>query len=1171
MKLDFATEERALRKAVEKGLLKEADLREVDAEAMNLVPAAEDLSPRMELLLRKRLIKAATLQSLIREAKEESVAEEQQQILSDATLQVTFPETLPVTIPSFGRYESLELLGQGGMATVYKAFDPSLGRHVALKFLRRDEPGYLKRFLMEARLQARINHENICRVYEVGQVEDKPYIAMQYIEGKTLKDLAPKLTLQEKAMILKQVADAVHEAHRMGLIHRDLKPVNILVERAPDGGWTPYVLDFGIARHAEGSDMTATGLVLGTPWYMSPEQASGNSSSLDHRTDIYSLGATMYEVFSGELPFDAESAAAVLIKIMVQDPVPLQQRDPTIPADLQTIVMKCMEKEPARRYQSAKAVADELDRYIKGDPILARPTGIFSRTYKKVRKHRPVAITVAIGIVLIAILGTINLRARWKAQKQTEIARSLGQQIAKMESGLRSAYLQPLHDVRPHKQKVRSQMKEIEQQMQQLGESAQGPGYYALGRGHLALGEYAQAKSNFEKALEKGNNTSDLAHALGMTMGALYRQQLQEAERIQNAEIRKSVIEKIQKEYRDPALQYLKQGEAPEYLGALIAFYEKRWKDAERLADVAIREDSSLYEAKLLKGNIHAAIANELHNAGKIQPAIDEFEQSAKNLEDAIEFARSDPGAHADLCDLRLQVIDVYAYQESGDLNPSMDRLIRDCDRALQVDPDQSKIHTKKAEAFWLKGRWMMETGTDPVPTLIEGRKEAERAIKLDPKDGLAYKTAGVAYLVQAEYELNRGEDPRRTLAAAIQNFKRALQLNPNELAATNSLGNAYLLLGRYDAEHGADPLPHLHSAIENYNAAIRIEPQFSSVYSNMGIAYGMIAAHKMSRGEDPIPDFKQAIASLEQSNRLNPSSSLTHNSLGNRWAELGDYQMSAGKDPSEAYQKSISAFDKALRLDAGWFSPLLNRGVTYQSYGDYALNRGGDPTDAIRKAINDYEKAIELNPNYFGSYGSKALAYRTLGMFAIFTGKDPAEFHRAGLQSTEKALQANPEDLDSLLVQAVLYIDEGKYLLSRNQSPLASVEKARASLQKAEKLDPTIAEIHIYKAESYLIAARAQRSEQSFQLALQSANKAIELNPKSADAHLMRAKTFLHSGQGREDAIAACNEAIRLNPELAEAYAIRGLLTQSQKDLEQAFRINKHLRREYEDLRKVL
>jgi tetratricopeptide (TPR) repeat protein/predicted Ser/Thr protein kinase len=1189
VKLDLATEERALRNAIKKGLLKEEVLKEIEAESVNLVPIAEDLSPRFELLLRRGLIDPATLQALIREAKEESVAADAD--LLDATLRVKYHDSPPEFIPRFGRYENLNLLGQGGMAIVYKAFDPTLGRHVALKFLRREDPQYLKRFLMEARLQARLNHENICRVYEVGQAEDKPYIAMQYIEGKTLKDVASKLTTLEKALIMKHVAEAVQEAHRAGLIHRDLKPVNILVERTEDGEWIPYVLDFGIARHMEGSDMTATGLILGTPWYMSPEQASG--ATLDHRTDVYSLGATMYELFSGNVPFEAVSAQEILLKILGQEPVPLQQRNSNIPFDLQTIVMKCMEKEPARRYQSAKAVAEELDRFVKGDPILARPTGIFSRTYRRARKNRALSVTVAVGVLLIGILLTIGLKARWKAQKQTEIAQRFGQQIAKIENGLRSAYLLPLHDVRSDKQKVRMEIKEIVQQMKQLGEPAEGPGYYAIGRGHLALGEYESAKENFENAMRSGLNTPDLAHALGLALGNIYRQQLQEAERIQNKEIRKSVIENIQKEFRDPALEYLKKGEAPEYLRALIAFYEKNWKEAERLAIHAARQDASLYEAKLLHANIYAAIGNDLGNMGKVQEAMDRYELGAKHFVNALEFARSDPGAHSDFCDLRLQQVSLLAYQEDASLDASMKNVVEACDRSLAADPEQSQIYTKKAEALWLQGRWMMENGNNPEPALSAARKDLAKAATLDPKDGNVYKTVGITYLVEGEYKLNGGQDPRQALQVAVENLNRAIHLTPNPLAATNSLGNAYWLLGRYDMDHGADPAPHLHAAMENYGKAIRMEPNFASAYSNLGIVYGSLATHKMSQGQDPIPDLQKSIENLEQSIRINPGTALTFNSLGNRFAERGDYQMSLGKDPSGSFQKSIASFDKARQLDAGWFSPVMNRGITYQSLADFELNHGRDPTDALQKAMKDYEEAIRLNPAYFGSYGNLALAYRTLGLFAAYAGKEPTKHYNLALQHVEKALKSNPEDLESLLIEARTYLDGAKYALSRGASPLSSLERAVSPLQKAEKLDPTVAEIHIYKSEIKLIAVRWRPVEEYFQQAFESLKKATELNPKSAEAQLIRAQYFRwHSdwliSKGMsvsaevEQGIQACNQAIKLNPDLAEAYAVRSVLHAwqakqhqdankrdelfklSKKDLSEAFRINKHLKIEY-------
>ena len=1201
MKLDLATEERALRLAIKKGLITEEALKEIEGEAQDYIPVAPDLSPRIELLLRRGLMDPAALQGLIREARErkkdnaapDSIKEgepqsssgehpsfEVQQDVLDATLKVDYPDSIPEFIPRFGRYENLHLLGQGGMAIVYKAFDPSLGRSVALKFLKREEPHYLKRFLMEARLQAKLNHENICRVYEVGQAEEKAYIAMQYIEGETLKELAPKLTILEKAIILKHVADAVQEAHRAGLIHRDLKPVNILVERTDDGEWIPYVLDFGIARHVEGSDMTATGLILGTPWYMSPEQASG-TGELDHRTDVYSLGATMYEVFSGRMPFEAGSAPEILFKVMIQDPVPLQQRIPSIPVDLQTIVMKCMEKEPARRYQSAKTVAEELDRFINGDPIQARPTGIFSRTFRRARKNRAFSVTVVVGVLVIGALVALGIHGRWKAQKQTEIAQRFGQQIAKMESGLRSAYLLPLHDVRGDKQKVRKQMTEIAQQMKQLGDSAQAPGYYAIGRGHLALGEYGRAKENFERAMKSGLDTPELAHALGLALGSLYRQQLQEAERIQNKEIRKSVITKIQKELRDPALEYLKKGEAPEYLRALIAFYEKKWKEAENLAVHAAEEDSALYEAKILQANIHAAIGNDLGNAGKVKEAMVEYELGAKNFVNALEFARSDPGAHSDFCDLRLQQVSFLAYQEDVNLDQSLKNVVDACDKSLQADPDQAPIYTKKAEALWLQGRWMMEHGNNPEPVLVSARKDLAKAISLDPKDGNTHKTVGITYLVEGEYQLNGGQDPRKSLEIAVQNLNRAIQLTPDPLAATNSLGNAYWLLGRYDMDHGADPARHLNAAMENYRKAIGMEPNFSTAYSNLGIVYGSLASHKMSEGKDPIPDLQQSITNLEHSIRLNPGTALTYNSLGNRFAELGDYQGSIGKDASESYKKSIAAFNRARQLDSAWFSPVLNRGITYQSLADYELNHGGDPSNALQKAIQDYEEAIRLNATYFGTYSSLALAYRSFGLFAMQTGKDPAQYQRLALQQAEKALKANPEDLESLLVTASTNLDSAEHALLRSMSPQSFLENAALSLKKAENLDPTVAEIHIYKARMKIMAARWHPSENDFEQAIASLNKAVELNPKSAEAYLMRAQYFRWHREPQQG-IDASNQAIRLNSDLAEAYALRGLLYAqqakeskdagkrgeltklSQKDLAQAFRINQHLQREY-------
>ncbi len=213
---------------------------------------------------------------------------------ADADADVDFP------VRNWSRYRFQSFLGGGGMGQVYRAYDPRLGRSVALKFIRGDDPVLVERFKEEARAQARVDHDRICKIFEVGEVEGKLFIAMQLIQGEALGAAAVNMTMEEKLIVMRQVAEGLHEAHRAGLVHRDIKPSNIMVERGSDGAWRPYIMDFGLARRSEQADLTLPGSVLGTPHYMAPEQARGEAANVDRRTDVYSLGATLYAIASGE-------------------------------------------------------------------------------------------------------------------------------------------------------------------------------------------------------------------------------------------------------------------------------------------------------------------------------------------------------------------------------------------------------------------------------------------------------------------------------------------------------------------------------------------------------------------------------------------------------------------------------------------------------------------------------------------------------------------------------------------------------------------------------------------------------------------------------------------------------------------------------------------------------
>ncbi|MFP2924510.1 serine/threonine-protein kinase, partial [Pyxidicoccus sp. 3LG] len=291
---------------------------------------------------------------------------------TDREPQTTEPLDEPAfPVPGWERYQPVRFLGQGGMGRVFLAWDPRLRRHVALKFVRDDDTELARRFVSEARAQARVDHERVCRVYEVGEVQGRGYIAMQYVDGQPLNALVDQLTVEQKAMLLREAAEGVHAAHRAGLVHRDIKPSNVLVERTPDGGLRPYVMDFGLARDWK-EGVTATGTVLGTPHYMSPEQARGEVARLDRRADVYSLGATLYALLTGQSPIPGANGLEVLSNIATVEPRPPRAVDRDIPADLEAITLKCLEKDRSARYGSARELADDLGRFLDGEPVLAR-------------------------------------------------------------------------------------------------------------------------------------------------------------------------------------------------------------------------------------------------------------------------------------------------------------------------------------------------------------------------------------------------------------------------------------------------------------------------------------------------------------------------------------------------------------------------------------------------------------------------------------------------------------------------------------------------------------------------------------------------------------------------------------------------------------------------------
>jgi predicted Ser/Thr protein kinase len=443
------------------------------------------------------------------------------------------------------RFRVEALVGSGGMGRVYKVFDHTLQRHAALKVLRLPGLQSVQRFLHEAKAQARVQHPSVCTVYEAGELEGRYFIAMQFIDGRPLGhfgkgaagDAGAALSLEEMVAVFRQVAEGIHAAHRLGLVHRDIKPSNVLLARG-DEGWRPYVVDFGIARELSGPQVTATGALIGTPAYMAPEQVRGGD--VDRRTDVYGLGVTMYQLLSGKLPLGTTSSLEALAHVLSDEPRPLREARRDVPADLEAVVMRCLEKDPGGRYESARALAEDLGRFLDGEPVQARPITWRHRLARKARKNRALVSVSAAAAAALLVLGGVAVRERWLAGEVARQAQRFGREAEQMEWLLRVAHELPLHDTTPSLDLVRSKLGAVEALLPSLGRGARGPATYALGRGYLALDDDERAGARLDAAWQAGYRGPEVAYARGLVLVRGYQRSLERARGLRDADERRA-------------------------------------------------------------------------------------------------------------------------------------------------------------------------------------------------------------------------------------------------------------------------------------------------------------------------------------------------------------------------------------------------------------------------------------------------------------------------------------------------------------------------------------------------------------------------------------------------------------------------------------------------------
>jgi serine/threonine-protein kinase len=1165
-----------LRIAIAEGVLSREDADALAAEAH-----LKQQSP-LALLVEQGRLSEETFASLLAEVRSEaarldtSLGEVHAEASSPGPRRSEGP-VFPVAV--WDRYVNVRFLGQGGMGKVFLARDPRLSREVAIKFVHGDNPEHVRRLIAEARAQARVSHERVCQVHEVGEVEGKVYIAMQYIDGKPLGALAGELTIEQKAMLIRGAAEGIHEAHRAGIIHRDIKPSNIMVERGDDAALRPYVMDFGLARSVSDEGATLSGAILGTPRYMAPEQAmgqaSGHAGKLDRRADVYSLGATLYHLLTGEPPIPGTTVLEVMHHLQATEPRAPRTLDPNIPADLEAIVMKCLEKDRSARYDSARALADDLGRFLDGAPVHARPAGVWYRARKRIAKHRRLVAAGAAAAIALAVAVGWGIATRRAGTERERLAREFTERVERIEAMARYAALSPAHDIRGDRAAIRAQMAELEGEIRKAGAAAAGPGHYALGRGHLALEDDAKAREELESAWQHGFREPRVAYALALVMGHLYQQGLSAADRIENKVLREAKRREIEKQYRDPALAYFAESQgaasqgaevpSTEYVAALVAFYEGHLDEALEHVDAIGGGLPWFYEAPELRGDILLARARDLRDQGDRERARREFEAGRKAYGAAVAVGESVPAVYTSLANLEYAAMVMELYGE-GDVMPPFNRAIAATARALATMPDHDEALVLEARVHRSLAEYQANRGGDTEALLTKAIAAAQRAVAASParpqarlelariyrqwgearwgkhqdpgeqlrkavetseaiaaedRDGVYYGNLGIVFSVWAGYENQVGRDAQGNRGKSIDAFVRSLQVNDQQGDIWINLGASYFM--RASQPRAKDPDGDLAQAIRALDKARSINPKHVVLYFYAGEIYKLMAERERSRGADAGPNLVRALDMYKAGLAVSPTLPHLHNGIGSVLIDQAKAAWDRGADPEPLLNQARAAFGQAIAEAPDQGYGYSNLGFLLALRAWFQHNRDEDPRESVQASVAALKQAIERTPDHPTFWANLGMAHAIVAAYDLDHGRDPEPSLTAASAALRHALEKNPNDALSQR-----YLGETRGLLARRQvrrgpSKADGFDEAAQAFQRAidlapENLDYQLAFGQFCRAWAALQQEMGRDSEPALQRGLALANQVLAKRPTWPDARILRASLLVVQAQRAAD-----------------------------------------------------
>jgi serine/threonine-protein kinase len=942
----------------------------------------------------------------------------------------------------WGRYRNLQLLGAGGQGRVYRAFDTQLQRPVALKLLARADA---EAHLAEARLQAQVEHPNVCKVFDAGELEGRPYIALQLVEGRTLAEVP---LLREAAVAaLRDVAEALHFAHRKGLLHLDLKPGNILLEIREQGQVHPLVTDFGLATLQARPGPVPWG-PYGTPPYAAPEQLDPTAAPPDRRTDVYGLGATLYTLLADLPPYEAPDRAAMVKAILGTAPIPLLERAPSVPKDLAAVVAKAMARGREARYPSALAFSEDLQRWLDGMPVLAVTSTALDRGVAWAKRNPLASKALTVATVVTVLAGTALAWMQVRARGDALAAARLGSVASEMETFLRQEYLLPPHDLRPAFAHLRARVTALKGDTRK---ASRAPRAYALGRAYLLLGNWEGARQELGRARDWGFNTPECDLAFGLALGEVYQRRAAEARSIPTEARRKARLAELEQEFRVPAVAVIRGQAAflPERTATLlarVALLEEQPEEALRLAEAARSAPAEQAEALRLEGAAHLERRRQLDARGAHRDALAALDLAEAALVAARDVARSDPG-------IALALAEAVGWRLSHEralglaIGPSLERAQQFLAAAKNLHAEDPSLLKLEAHLLQQGGIAQEATGQMVIKPFEEALERMEQAVRVAPERGDLWAHLAYSCYALAARRNQLHLDPGPVFHTGERAVKEALRHSPQDwrgpwygtlLASAEALDlNLRGMDARAAAQRGA-----------GWAAKALDLGGHGPVRYARGVCLTHLAVAEFNAGQNPGPNLDLAQKVLEEAVALVPNDQILRVNASDQALTASILLHFSGREGAPALARARALLEGIPPVD-------MLKSLAHLKVAVLELRLGmGTPTPATATALaqrlRDFEARYKLPVPYERGYVTQALAQSRLA-----AGLDPAAAFAEARRCLAEAEQQDRKGVDAPNDRAFAALTEARWRMTRNQPVLALLEEARAAIQRSRSIHP--------------------------------------------------------------------------------------------------------------------